>query len=74
MAIALASDEAALERSILSRFLGLFALVGTAFTQTAATVEVWREGKMPGNGATEPEAAVPRKGDFTASPISAGPR
>ncbi len=54
-------DDVALERQIISRFLALFVLVGTTFAQTetvptAATVEVWPEGKMPGNGAKEPEA------------------
>lgn len=54
---------------MLSRFLALFVLVGTTFAQTAtpptaATVEVWPEGKMPGNGAKEPEAEVPRKDGF----------
>ena len=52
-----------------SGFLALFILVGTTFAQTAtlptaATVEVWPEGKMPGNGAKEPEAEVPRKDGF----------
>ena len=47
--------------------LALFALVGTTFAQTAttptaATVEVWPEGKMPGKGANAPEAEVPRNG------------
>jgi acetyl esterase/lipase len=51
------------------RFLALFILVGATFAQnstppTAATVEVWPEGKMPGNGAKEPEAEVPRKDGF----------
>jgi acetyl esterase/lipase len=46
------------------RFLAFLILVGTTFAQTAtpptaATVEVWPEGKMPGNGAKEPEAAAP---------------
>lgn len=51
------------------RFLALFVLVGTTFAQTAtpptaATVEVWPEGKMPGNGANAAEAEVPRKDGF----------
>ena len=51
------------------RFLALFVLVGTTFAQTAtpptaATVEVWPEGKMPGSGAKEPEAEVPRNDGF----------
>jgi acetyl esterase/lipase len=54
---------------MISRFLALFVLVGTTFAQTAipptaATVEVWPEGKMPGNGAKEPEAEVPRNDGF----------
>jgi hypothetical protein len=54
---------------MIPRFLALFVLVGTTFAQTAtppkaATVEVWPEGKMPGNGAKEPEAEVPRKDGF----------
>jgi hypothetical protein len=54
---------------MLSRFLALFVLVGTTFAQTAtpptaATVEVWPEGKMPGKGAKEPEAEVPRNDGF----------
>ena len=52
-----------------SRFAAFFVLVGTTFAQaatppTAATVEVWPEGKMPGNGAKEAEAEVPRKDGF----------
>ena len=51
------------------RFLAFLILVGTTFAQTAtpptaATVEVWPEGKMPGNGAKEPEAEVPRNDGF----------
>jgi acetyl esterase/lipase len=54
---------------MLSRFLALFVLVGTTFAQaatppTAATVEVWPEGKMPGKGANAPEAEVPRNDGF----------
>ncbi len=54
---------------MLSRFLALFVLVGTTFAQTTtppqtATVEVWPEGKMPGKGAKEPEAEVPRNDGF----------
>jgi acetyl esterase/lipase len=54
---------------MISRFLTLFVLVGTTFAQTAtpptaAAVEVWPEGKMPGNGAKEPEAEVPRNDGF----------
>ena len=54
---------------MIPRFLALFVLVGATFAQTttpptAATVEVWPEGKMPGNGAKEPEAEVPRKDGF----------
>jgi acetyl esterase/lipase len=54
---------------MLSRLLALFVLVGTTFAQTAtpptaATVEVWPEGKIPGNGAKEPEAEVPRNDGF----------
>ena len=54
---------------MISRFLALFVLVGTTFAQTAtpqpaATVEVWPEGKIPGNGAKEPEAEVARKDGF----------
>jgi hypothetical protein len=54
---------------MISRLLALLILVGTTFAQTAtsptaATVEVWPEGKMPGNGAKEPEAEVPRKDGF----------
>lgn len=54
---------------MISHFLALFVLVGTTFAQTAtpptaATVEVWPEGKMPGNGAKEPEAEVSRKDGF----------
>ena len=48
------------------RILALFVLVGTTFAQTAtpptaATVEVWAEGKMPGNGANATQAEVPGK-------------
>jgi hypothetical protein len=46
---------------MLSRFLALFVLVGTTFAQTATAAT---EGKMPGNGAKEPEAEVPRKDGF----------
>ena len=54
---------------MISRLLAFFVLVGTTFAQTAtpptaATVEVWPEGKMPGNGAKEPEAEVPRNDGF----------
>ena len=54
---------------MISRFLALFVLVGTTFAQTAtlptaATVEVWPEGKMPGKGANAPEAEVPRNDGF----------
>jgi hypothetical protein len=54
---------------MITPFLALFVLVGNTFAQTAtpptaATVEVWPEGKMPGNGAKEPEAEVPRKDGF----------
>lgn len=54
---------------MLSRFFALFVLVGTTFARTAtpptaATVEVWPEGKMPGNGAKGPEAEVPRQDGF----------
>jgi len=43
---------------MLSRFLAFFVLVGATFAQTAtpppiATVDLWPEGKMPGNGAKE---------------------
>jgi hypothetical protein len=52
-----------------SRLLALFVLVGTTFAQTATpptvpTVEVWPGGKMPGNGAKEPAAEVPRSDGF----------
>ena len=51
------------------RFLVIFVLVGTTFAQAAtpqiaATVEVWPEGEMPGKGAKEPEAEVPRNDGF----------
>jgi acetyl esterase/lipase len=54
---------------MISRFLALFFLVGTTFAQTAtppaaATVEVWPAGKMPGKGAKEAEAEVPRNDGF----------
>src|SRR4051794_22155121 len=54
---------------MIRRFFALFVLVGTTFAQTAtrpgaATVEVWPEGKMPGKGANEPEAEVPRNDGF----------
>ena len=54
---------------MISRFLALFVLIGTNFAQTAtpptaATVEVWPEGKMPGKGAKEPETEVPRNDGF----------
>jgi len=46
-----------------------FILVGMTFAQTATpppapTVELWPEGKMPGQGAKEPEAEVPRNDGF----------
>jgi acetyl esterase/lipase len=55
---------------MISRFLALFVLVGATFAQTATppplatTVEVWPEGKMPGQGAKDPEAEVPRTDGF----------
>jgi acetyl esterase/lipase len=54
---------------MISRLLALFVLVGTTFAQTstpptASTVDVWPEGKMPGKGAKEPEAEVPRNDGF----------
>ena len=54
---------------MISRFLALFVLVGSTFAQaatppTAATVEVWPEGKMPGEGAPAREAEVPRNDGF----------
>ena len=54
---------------MISRFLALLVLVGTSFAQaatppTAATVDVWPEGKMPGKGANAPEAEVPRNDGF----------
>ena len=57
---------------MLSRFLAfavLFVLAGTTFAQaatppTAAGVELWPEGKMPGNGAKEAEAEVLRNDGF----------
>ena len=54
---------------MISRFLALLVLVGTSFAQaatppTAATVEVWPEGKMPSKGASAPEAEVPRNDGF----------
>ena len=63
------SPASLLSFPMLSCFLALFVLVGTTFAQTAtpptaATVEVWPEGKMPGNGANAPEAEVPRKDGF----------
>jgi acetyl esterase/lipase len=47
---------------MIPRILALFVLAGTAFGQTA--VEVWPEGKMPGEGAKEPEAEVQRNDGF----------
>ena len=57
-----------------SRFLAFFLLaaISTTFAQTpssppataAATIDVWPEGKMPGQGAKEPEAEVPRNDGF----------
>ena len=54
---------------MLSRLLPLFLFVGTTFAQpatppTASIVELWPEGKMPGNGAKETEAEVPRNDGF----------
>jgi len=54
---------------MISRFLILVFLVGTTFAQTAtpataAAEELWPEGKMPGNGAKEAEAEVPRNDGF----------
>lgn len=51
---------------MISRLLTLFVFVGTTFAQTTTppTVDVWPEGKMPGNGAKEPEAEVPRNDGF----------
>lgn len=55
--------------SALTRSLALLLLASAAFAQTAApsplaTVDVWPEGKMPGQGAREPEAEVPRNDGF----------
>jgi acetyl esterase/lipase len=54
---------------MISRLLALFILVGTTFAQTptpptSPTVDVWPEGKMPGQGAKEPEAEVARNDGF----------
>ncbi len=54
---------------MISRFLALLFLVGTTFAQTptpptAPAVDVWPEGKMPGQGAAAPEAEVPRNDNF----------
>jgi len=57
---------------MLSRTLTFLAfMIGTTFAQTpkptaspAATVDVWPEGKMPGQGASAPEAEVPRNDGF----------
>lgn len=38
-------------------------VVGNGTMTTAATVDVWPDGKMPGRGADEPEAEGPTKGD-----------
>ena len=32
-------------------------------TKPTSVIEVWTEGKMPGNSATEPEMDMPSKGD-----------
>jgi hypothetical protein len=54
---------------MISRFLALFVLFGTTFAQTAipptaATVEVWPEGKMPGKGANAAEVEMLRNDGF----------
>jgi acetyl esterase/lipase len=54
---------------MLSRLLAFFVLAGTAFPQTptapaAPAVDVWPEGKMPGQGAKEPEAELQRNDGF----------
>ncbi len=54
---------------MLARFLAFFILTITAFAQTVApsaptTVDVWPDGKMPGQGAKEPEAEVPKTDGF----------
>jgi acetyl esterase/lipase len=48
------------------RFFALLATIGTAFAQTPApqVVNIWPEGKMPGQGAKEPEAEVQRNDGF----------
>jgi acetyl esterase/lipase len=52
-----------------SRLFAFFILTATVLAQTAAppaasTVDVWPEGKMPGKGASAPEAEVPRTDGF----------
>jgi hypothetical protein len=52
-----------------SRFLALCLLTATAIAQTptppaASTVNVWPDGKMPGKGAKDAEAEVPRNDGF----------
>lgn len=51
---------------MISRLLAFFLLCGTTFAQatTPLVVEVWPEGKMPGQGAKEPEAEVQRNDGF----------
>ncbi len=54
---------------MISRIFALFVLAETSFAQTAtpsasSTVDVWPEGKMPGKGAKEAEAEVPRSDGF----------
>src|ERR1700761_7823600 len=51
------------------RLLAFFILTATTFAQTAAppagsTVNVWPEGKMPGQGAKDPETEIPRNDGF----------
>jgi acetyl esterase/lipase len=50
------------------RVLACFVIAGTAFAQTtkpspAPIIDVWPDGKMPGQGAREPEADMPARGD-----------
>lgn len=52
-----------------SRLLAFIILTVTALAQTpappaASTVNLWPDGKMPGNGAKDPEAEVPRNDGF----------
>jgi len=44
--------------------ISIAAIAETLPPPAASTVNVWPEGKMPGNGANEPEAEVPRNDGF----------